>query len=145
MLHWNGPPIAAPAAAMPPPPPMPIPCRPPAPCSVDSVTVRYTSTWRASPAPTAITALTTAASWAAPSIPPRVPVELQPQRVLHLGRARAGEPGAAHAGAGIGGEAVDVVDGEARVGDGLERGLDGEVEAGAVEPAADGRLPDARR
>ena len=48
--------------------PTPMPARPPLPCAVDSVTVRYTSTWRASPIDTAITALITAWICAGPSV-----------------------------------------------------------------------------
>ena len=73
-----------------------------------------------------------------------VPVERQPQRVLHLGRARAGEAGGAGAHAGVGGQAVDVVAGEPGIGNGGQAALDGEVEVGPTEAAPDGRLADAR-
>ena len=63
-MNWNGP---AEPAIPPPPPPPPVPGRrgPPLP----STTVRNTSTWRASPAATASTALWTAPSGPAVSTP----------------------------------------------------------------------------
>ena len=59
----------------------------------------------------------------------RVPVELEPQRVLHLDDAGAGEVGVAATAAGVRGQAVDVGEGQPGVGDRLLRGLDGEVDA----------------
>src|SRR5439155_336369 len=72
-----------------------------------------------------------------------VPAELEPEGILDVGRAGTGEPGVAGHGSRIAGEAVDVGGLEPRVGDRSERRLAGEVETGAVEPAADLRLPDA--
>ena len=73
-----------------------------------------------------------------------VPVELQPEGVLDLGCPRAGEAHvAAHPGPGIGGQPVDVVPGQAGVGDGGQAGVDGQVDLGATEPPADVGLADA--
>ena len=72
-----------------------------------------------------------------------VPPELEPEGVLDVGRAGTGEADVAGHRSGIAGEAVDVGGLEPRVGDRSERRLAGEVETGAVEPAADLRLPDA--
>lgn len=62
--HCAGPVIPLPARST------PIPARPPLPWAVASVTVRYTSTWRASPVATAMHAFTTAWSCAGPSWAP---------------------------------------------------------------------------
>ena len=72
------------------------------------------------------------------------PVELEPQRVLQLGDPDAGEPRRDLHVAGVGGDAVDVGRVEAGVGDGLERGVDREVERVAVDAAAHLGLADAR-
>ncbi len=76
--------------------------------------------------------------------PAVVPVELQAQGVLDLGGRRTGEPARAHAGTGERGQSVDVVAGEAGIGDGAQAGLDGEVELAAPQPPSDGGLADAR-
>ncbi len=74
-----------------------------------------------------------------------VPVELEAQRVVHVGCAWTGEAaGPSHHCAGVSGEAVDVVHRQAGVGDGAVRRVEGEVEVGAVELAPDGGLADAR-
>ncbi len=65
-----------------------------------------------------------------------VPVDPEAQGVLDLGGARPGEAGRAGAHAGVGGDPVDVVAGEPGIGDGGERGLDGEVELGPPEAPA---------
>ncbi len=72
-----------------------------------------------------------------------VPVEPQPQRVLHLGTARAGEPRGAGSHPRIGGQPVDVVAGEAGVVHGGQARLDGEVQVAPVQGPAHGRLADA--
>src|SRR5207245_1961508 len=75
----------------------------------------------------------------------RVPAQLEPERVLHLDDTGAAEAAATGtAGARVGGEPVDVGEGEAGVGHRRAGGLDGEVDARAIEPTADGRLPDPR-
>src|SRR5205823_10047571 len=72
-----------------------------------------------------------------------VPAELESQRILDVGRSRTRETHVAGHRSRIAGEAVDVGGLEAGVGDGGERGLAGEVEAGAKDPAADLGLADA--
>ncbi len=121
-----------------------MPARPPLPCSVASVTVRYTSTWRARPAPTASTALTTAASCAAPSMPPVCQPTSRRRASCTSGVPGPLKPGPAPAaGARVGGDAVDVGGGEPGVGDGLQGGVDREVEAGAAQPPPHVGLADA--
>ena len=116
--------------------------RPPSPCADASHTVRKTArgwpgrwpprSWRWPPA-----------ELAGPLEAAGVPVELQPQCVVHLGGARAGEPRRRGTVAGVGGQAVDVGSGQAGVLDGVERRLQREVQAVAVEASADGGLADA--
>ena len=74
----------------------------------------------------------------------RVPIQLEPQRVLHLDDTRAREVESATAGAGVGRETVDVGHGESGVGDRGACGLDGEVDARAVEASTDVGLADSR-
>ena len=71
-------------------------------------------------------------------------MSLQAQGVLDLGGRGPGEAARAHAGTGEGGQPVDVVAGEPGVGDGLQAGVDGEVELAAPEPPPDVGLADAR-
>ncbi len=73
-----------------------------------------------------------------------VPVEREPERILHLGRRRPGEARRPGTHGRVGGEAVDVVAGQARVGDGGQAGLDREIEVGAAQPPPDVGLADAR-
>jgi hypothetical protein len=73
-----------------------------------------------------------------------VPVELETESVLHLGRAGAGKAAAADPHARIRGKAVDVVARESCIGDGIESGLHSEVDLRPSEPAAHGGLTDAR-
>ena len=81
---------------------------------------------------------------AGPFEPAVVPVELQAQRVLDVGARRARRSRPCPCPPGEGGEPVDVVAGEPGVGHGLQAGLHGQVEVGASEAPADGRLADAR-
>ena len=71
-----------------------------------------------------------------------VPVELEAQRVVHFGDARAGEAGRAAHRTGIGGEPVDVARREAGVRDRGEAGVERELERIAPEAAPDLGLPD---
>ncbi len=67
------------------------------------------------------------------------PGEPEAQGVVEVGARRAAER---PAGTGVGRDAVDVVEGQAGVGDGALGGLDGEVEPAAVEAAPDVGLAD---
>ena len=73
-----------------------------------------------------------------------VPVERQAERVLHLGRGRAAEPRRPGAHAGVGREPVDVVAGQAGVGNGGQCGVHREIQVGASQTTADVGLSDAR-
>jgi hypothetical protein len=73
-----------------------------------------------------------------------VPAELEPERVLHLGHARAAEAGRGVHRARIGRDAVDVRAREAGVRDRGEAGVEREAERIAAEPPPDVGLPDPR-
>ena len=130
----------------PPPPrrPPPIPWRPPSPWAVDSVTVRYTSTWRASPAATARQAANTARSCPGPSSPPSCQFSLSRKASCTSGLDGPREPAGADARTREGGQPVDVVTGEPGVGDGRQAGVQSEVELATPEPATHVGLADAR-
>ena len=75
--------------------------------------------------------------------PAREPVEVQAQRVVHVGEARAREARRARADAArIGREAVDVLAREPRVRDRREAGVERQLERIAVQAPADVALPD---
>ena len=71
----------------------------------------------------------------------RVPTDLEAQRVLHFDEPRARETGRRVHRPRIGGDAVDLVGGEAGVLDGGHARVEREVERVAEQPAADLRLP----
>ena len=74
----------------------------------------------------------------------RVPIEVQAQRVVHLGDADTGEAGRRVHRAGIRRDAVDVVAGEPRVVDRLEARIEREVERIAMQAPAHLGLADDR-
>ena len=77
--------------------------------------------------------------------PAGVPAHLEPQSILHLRRARAAEADAGSpTRARVRRDAVDVVGGEAGIGDRLQGRVDREVESAAAQTAADVGLPDPR-
>src|SRR5690606_21807779 len=70
-----------------------------------------------------------------------IPRTAQAQRIAQFVHTRAGESRIGRTGPGVGGDSVDIVGSQAGVGDGAQRGLDGEVESGPAEPPAHLRLP----
>ncbi len=66
-----------------------------------------------------------------------VPVELEAEGILDFGGSRAGKAGHAGPGTGVGGQPVDVLPGQPGVGDGIEAGVDSQIDVGSTEPATD--------
>ena len=74
---------------------------------------------------------------------PRVPVELQAERILDLDHATTREARRRVHVPRVGGDAVDIFAGETGVGDGIQAGVQGEPEGRSVEAPPDVGLTDA--